>query len=116
MRLLVCTKDYGISDEDMRRGDIFQIHPDSWIPGIEELKVMLVVQIPDNYGGSWEEFLKSEYAPGPTPDENVIRRARAYRLNFEPKFTPEELARIYDPMQSVDIVIGRFTYEDIVRK
>ena len=115
MKLMIYTRDEGITDDTFKDGDIFQIHDDSWEPWAKELQRWLVVQIAGSTGGNESELLSSEYSVGPN-NEPLIRRMRKYRLNYAPKLTPEELAAARDRDTTVEVIISRFTHSDIVRK
>lgn len=114
MRLIVWTKDENITDDTFKDGDIWQVYPDSWIPGAMETKRWLVVQI-DDYVGSQEELVAPEYSVGPG-NEAIIRRMRKYRLDYAPRLTPDELIAVKDSQADVPVVVGRFVTRDIVRK
>lgn len=114
MFLTVWTKDEGITDQEFKDGDIFQVHDDDWTPGAREIERWLVVQVP-NYGGDWSELTASEYGVGPG-NEGVVRRMRKYRLAYAPKLDPEELAAARDRDLPVQPITGRFDLTDIVRK
>lgn len=114
MYLMLYVGDEGFTDLDLRDGDIFAVHPDDWVPGNKEKQRYLVVQTPD-YTGPWDELVKSEYMQGPG-EEPVIRRQRAYRVDYAPKLDAEELAAARDRNATVEPLIGRFTLADIARK
>lgn len=114
MKLQLYVGTEGFTDDALRDGDIFAVHDDAWEPGIKEKQRYLVVQCED-FSGSWDELVKSEYAPGPGA-EPVIRRARAYRVDYAPKLDAEELAAARDRTVAVDPIVGRFTLADIARK
>jgi hypothetical protein len=113
MRLMLWARDEGFTDGEFRDGDIFQVHPDSWEPGTKELQRFLVVQMPD-FAGDNEELMKSEYAVG-AGGEPVLRRMRAYRVDYATKLDPETLAAARDPQQSVPVQT-QFALSDIARK
>lgn len=114
MHLMLYVGDEGFTDLDLRDGDIFAVRPDDWVPGAKEKQRYLIVQVP-NYGGSWDELVKSEYMQGPG-DEPVIRRMRAYRVDYAPKLDADELIAARDRNVSVEPLVGRFTLADIARK
>ena len=114
MILSVWVRNEGITDGEFKDGDIFQAHPDTFVPEGNVLKRWLCVQTPD-YGGSFDELVAPEYGVGPG-NEAVIRRMRKYRLDYAPKLTPDELTAARDPNVSVPLITGRFTLNDIVRK
>jgi hypothetical protein len=114
MKIMLYVGTEGFADSDFRDGDIFAVHPDSWEPGAKEKQRYLIVQTAD-YAGDWAELVKSEYAPGPGA-EPVIRRQRAYRVDYAPKLEAEELAAARNRTVSVEPITGRFTLADIARK
>lgn len=115
MKLQLYVGDEGFTDLDLRDGDIFAVHDDAWEPGAKERQRYLIVQVPD-YGGPWDEMVKSEYMQG-VGEEPVIRRMRAYRVDYAPRLDAEELAAARDRNVAVDpIAAGRFTLADIARK
>lgn len=114
MRLQLYVGTEGFTDDALRDGDIFAVQPDTWEPGAKEKQRYLVIQVED-FNGDWAELSKSEYAPGPG-EEPVIRRARAYRVDYAPKLDAEELAAARDRNVAVDPIVGRFTLADIARK
>lgn len=115
MRLMVYTRDEGITDDTFKDGDIFSLHDDLWVPGEKEKQRWLVVQIDGSTGANDEELLASEYSVGPN-NEPLIRRMRKYRLNYAPKLTPEELVAARDRETPVEVIVDRFIFADIVRK
>ena len=114
MKLMLYVGTEGFTDDALRDGDIFAVHPDTWEPGAKEKQRYLIVQV-EGFNGSWDELVKSEYAPGPGA-EPVIRRARAYRVDYAPKLDAEELAAARDRNTAVEPIAGRFTLADIARK
>lgn len=114
MKLMLWARDEGFTDGEFRDGDIFQVFPDDWEPGAKEKQRFLIVQMPD-FTGDWSELVKSEYSVG-GGGEPVLRRMRAYRVDYAPKLTPEELSAARDPVQTVEPITGRFTLSDIARK
>lgn len=114
MKLMLWTRDEGFTDGEFRDGDIFQVQPDEWEPGAKEKQRFLIVQVPD-FAGDWEELVKSEYTTGPGA-EPVVRRMRAYRVDWRSKMDPDEIAAAVDPQQTVEPIAGRFVLADIARK
>lgn len=114
MKLMLWTRDEGFTDGEFRDGDIFQVHPDTWEPGAKEKQRWLVVHVPD-FAGDWNELVKSEYTVG-AGAEPVMRRMRAYRVDYASKLDPEELAAAKDPTVTVEPIVGRFSLSDIARK
>jgi len=123
----------GLLDGEFRDSDIGQTKPDSFEPsiGVQEKKSWLIIKIPDppNYAAVAEDLVTPEYAAGQTPDENVIRRARRYRLDWRTQFTASEIAIIEDALQILPdgttqaggtvtsgVVSGLFTINDFRRK
>lgn len=118
----------GLLDEEMRDGDVFAVYPDSFESslGTNDKRSWLCVKIPDppNVAAIMPALVESEWAPGPTPDENIIRRARIYKCNWRSKFTSEEIAIIEDALQTLPdgpyvtsgVVHGKFTIADFSRK
>jgi len=121
MLLQLYVRNDGISDEDLRDGDIFATKTDAGeaILGDQEKKSYLFVKLPDpaNVADLLLELVKSEYAPGPG-EFNEIRRMRKYRVDWRPKFTSEEIAIIEDATQifGTGVVENRFTIGDVSRK
>ena len=113
MRLMLWARDEGFTDGEFRDGDIFQVQPDAWEPGTKELQRFLIVQMPD-FAGNWEELMKSEYTVG-SGGEPILRRMRAYRVDYATKLDPETLAAARDPQQSVPVQT-QFALTDIARK
>lgn len=114
MKLQLYVGTEGFADTDFRDGDIFAVHDDAWEPGNKEKQRYLVVQTED-YAGDWSELVKSEYTTGPGA-EPVVRRQRAYRVDYAPKLDAEELTAARDRNVAVDPIVGRFTLGDIARK
>lgn len=114
MKLMIWTRDEGITDDTFKDGDIFQVHEDTWVPGTLETQRWLVVKV-DDYFGEMGELESSEYTVGPQ-NEPILRRLRKYRLNYVPKLTPEELTAARDPNTDLPVVEDRFSMTDIVRK
>lgn len=115
MRLMLWVGDEGPTDLDLKDGDIWNVYPDSWQPGNEELKRFLVVQTSE-YGGQQAELTEPEYAVGPSPEQPVTRHMRKYFMPYWEKLTPNELAVVRDREQSFPVVTGKFTLQDIIRK
>lgn len=115
MRLQLYAGTEGFKDTDLRDGDIFAVHPNTWTPGAQEAKRFLVVEVEDFDEETARELVKSDYAPG-DGDEPVIRRQRAYRIDYAPKLTPEELAAARDKEVASPVITGRFSLADIARK
>lgn len=115
MRLMVYTRNEGITDDTFKDGDIFAIRADDWEPGEKEKQRWLCVQIDGSPGASESELISSEYTVGPD-NAPIIRHMRKYRLNYAPKLTPEQLADARDRDTPVDVLVGVFTHEDIARK
>ena len=90
----------GLLDGEFRDGDILQTKPDSFEPsiGIQEKKSWLIVKIPDppNLAAVQAELVLPEYAAGPTPEENVIRRACRYTLDWRTRLSASERAVVED--------------------
>ena len=114
MKLMLWTRDEGFADNEFRDGDIFQVHPDTWEPGAKEKQRWLIVQVTD-WAGEWAELVKSEYTVG-AGAEPVMRRMRAYRVDYVGKLDTEELAAARNPSVTVEPIVGRFTLGDISRK
>ena len=114
MKLMLWARDEGFTDSEFRDGDIFQVYPDEWEPGTKEKQRFLIVQMPD-FAGDLEELVKSEYTVG-AGAEPVMRRMRAYRVDYASKLDPEELAAAKDPLATVETIVGRFALSDIARK
>jgi len=114
VHLIIWVNDEGITDQEFKDGDIFQVKDDSFAPGSMETKRWLVVKMED-YAGPWDELVSSEFGVG-AGNDGVVRRMRKYRLNYAPKLTPEELIAAKDRDTHVDIITDRYTLTDIVRK
>lgn len=114
MIVLIQVRDEGITDDDLRADDVYAIYPDDYVPGARELQRWLVVKMPE-YPGNADDFVTSEYAPGPG-NEPVVRRKRKYRVDWKAKLTAEEIASVLDINATVPIVVGKFTPNDFVRK
>lgn len=114
MRIMIWVGDEGPTDLDLRDGDIWQVHPDTWVPGTMETKKWLVVQT-DDYGGDWAELVEPEFSVGqPNP---VIRHARKYFVPYWLRLTPEELALVRDKTADFPVVANEtFGVWDITRK
>lgn len=123
----------GLLDSEYKDGDILLTKPDSFEAsiGAQEKKSYLIVKIPDppNYSAVAEDLVAPEYAPGPTPDQNVIRRACRYTLDWRTRFTANEIAVIEDATQMLPdgatqtggsvasgVVSGLFTIDSFRRK
>lgn len=115
MRLQIWVGDEGPTDLDLKDGDIFAVHPNSWVPGTQELIKYLIVETAE-YGGVQAELVKPEYNVG-SPDP-VIRHARKYFVPYWLTLTPDELAIVRNKdTGSFPVVTGdRFTVWDITRK
>lgn len=113
MLVYIWTRDDGITDQDFFDGDVFLIFDDTHVPGAQEEKSWLIAKVPD-YPFK-DELVSSEYAQGPGIDP-VIRRQRKYRVDWRPKFTPEEVIVIEDATQTLGVVEGKFNVSDITRK
>ena len=113
MRLMIWTGDEGPTDLDLKDGDVWEVKPDSWVPGTQEAKKWLNVQMAE-YGGDQSELVQPEYAVG-SPDP-VIRHARKYYIPYWLKLTPEELALARDKNATKDVMLDRFDVWDITRK
>lgn len=114
MHLMLYVGDEGFTDLDLRDGDIFSVQPDDWVPGAKEKQRYLIVKMPD-YSGPWQELVKSEYMQGPG-EEPLIRRMRAYRVDYAPKLDADELTAVRDRSVAVEPIVGRFSVVDIARK
>ena len=114
MKLMLYVGTEGFTDTDLRDGDVFAVHTDDWEPGAKEKQRFLIVQTAD-YAGDWGELMKSEYAQGPGA-EPVIRRQRAYRVDYAPKLDADELAAARDRTVAVEPIVGRFSLGDVARK
>lgn len=123
----------GLLDDEYREGDVLMTKPDTFEPsiGAQEKKSFLIVKIPDppNYAKVEADLVVPEYAPGPTPDENVIRRRCRYRLDWRTRFTEAEIALIESANNMLPdgatasggtvasgVVSGLFAIGDFVRK
>lgn len=115
MRLVIWIGDEGPTDLDMKDGDIFAVHPNSWEPGTLETQRWLVIEM-EEYGGDQNELTQPEFTTGPSPQEPVQRHARKYKINYWEKFTPQELADIRDRDTHFPISTGKFSLVDILRK
>lgn len=115
MRLMIWVGDEGPTDNDLKDGDIFSVHADSWVPGTEELKKFLVIQTSE-YQGTQDELVEPQYATGPSADEPDIRYMRKYRVDYWKRLTADELVAVRDPNVSVPVMVDRFSLGDIVRK
>lgn len=113
MRLMIWVGDEGPTDLDLKDGDVWQVHPNAWTPGSEELKKWLTVEM-DEYGGDQSELVTAEYAVG-SPDP-VQRHARKYYIPYWEKLTPDELAVVRNKTLSFDVLADRFGIWDITRK
>ena len=115
MRLKIWIGDEGPTDLDLKDGDIFDVHPNSWVPGTQELIKYLNIELPE-YGGDQSELKSTEWAVG-SPDP-VIRHARKYFVPYWLTLTPEELAIVRNKdTGSFPVVTGtRFSLWDITRK
>ena len=113
MRLMIWVGDEGPTDLDLKDGDVWAVNPNTWVPGVEELKKWLCVEMPE-YGGDQSELITAEYAVG-SPDP-VQRHARKYYIAYWEKLTPEQLVVIRDKTQSFALLAGVFGVFDIKRK
>lgn len=123
----------GLLDDEFKDGDILQTKPDSFESsiGLQEKKSFLIVKVPDppNSTKVMDDLVTPEYTPGPSPDENRIRRKCRYTLDWRTKFTGSEIDVIEDANDLLDdgttasggtvtsgIVSGLFTLSDFARK
>lgn len=123
----------GLLDDEFRDGDILQTQADALEPtiGSQDKKSYLIVKIPDpaNLAKVTADIVLPEYVSGPTPDANVVRRKRRYRLDWRTKFSQEEIALIEDANDLLPdgttagggtvtsgVVAGLFAITDFVRK
>ena len=142
MMVAIQTVDEGPLDYNRKSGDIVFAYLAGDSIGNQEKKSWLVAAFdyPTNQAGS--EFpaaymleLKAdlqgeEFATGPTPEANIIRRARKYSVpNWAQRFSAAELVTIRDATAFLadgdtsqggtvlaGVVSGLFTFADIVRK
>lgn len=114
MRLMIWVGDEGPTDLDLKDGDIWGVKDNAWVPGTQELKLWLVVEMAE-YGGDQSELEQPEYAVV-LPDGPVVRHARKYQVRYWEKLTPEQLAVVRDKNQSFAILPAVFDIWDIARK
>lgn len=117
-RILVWTRDQGITDDMFKDGDIFKVYADDETPGTQETKRWLCVEVEEIVGVAvnWEDLVAPEMAVSSGSEPASYRRVRKYRLEYASKLTPEELASARDPEADLQPITGRFTVSDIVRK
>jgi hypothetical protein len=113
MRLMIWLGDEGPTDLDLKDGDIWAVRDNAWVPGAQELKKWLIVEMAE-YGGQQSELVTAEYTTGQSAP--VQRHARKYQVRYWEKLDPEELALWRDKTQTKAILAGRFDIWDIVRK
>ncbi|WP_455387613.1 hypothetical protein [Petrachloros mirabilis] len=123
----------GLLDNEFKDGDILLTKEDSFEAsiGLQEKKSWLIIKIPDppNMTTVAADLVLPEYAAGPTPDENVVRRKRRYRLDWSSRFTESEIALIQNANDmlpdgttaqggtvAAGVVSGLFTIEQFLRK
>lgn len=145
MILIVKVRDDGPLDINLKAGDIISAYPDSFESSIGNLekragKFAVKVTDPLNSNGSpypdtylaqmRAALVDQEFAPGPTPDANRIRRERQYGIPFwSQKFTADELQVIeagtstladgpteFGGTVAAGVIADLFTFGDIVRK
>lgn len=116
MRLMIYVGDEGPTDLDFKDGDVFAVQPDSWVPGNEEAKKWLNIQVPD-YGGQRSELVESEYANGPSSNgPSPVRHMRKYFVPYWAILTQAEIAAVRDKTTPKAVIVDRFDLTDIVRK
>ena len=113
MRLTVWKINEGPTDGEFKAGDIFGVHDNTYVPGSSMTK-WLCVEV-EEYGGSRDELMASDYAVGATPDENVVLNVRKYYLDFS-KLNTGEQDKWLNPATLSPVIIGRFTLDDIKRR
>lgn len=114
MRLMIWTGDEGPTDLDLKDGDVWAVHLDTWVPGTQEAKKWLNVQM-EEYGGDQNELSQPEYSVV-LPSGPVQRHARKYFIPYWEKLTPEELALVRNKELTKEVMIGKFNVWDITRK
>lgn len=115
MRLMIWVGDEGPTDLDLKDGDIWNVYPNTWTPGSEELSRWLIAEM-EEYGGDQTELTRPEYTQGPSPEEPVIRHMRKYYVPYWTKLTPTQLQTVRSKTTQTPVVTGVFTLDDIVRK
>lgn len=135
MRIKVWTRndESGLLDGEFRDGDPDSTYDDSWIPGGQEPKSWLIIEVPDppnltQYLNASETppFLQGENLPA---DETSVRHKRRYYLDWRAKFDGEEIATIENVTEvladgstsqggtvSGGVVSGLFSHQDFQRK
>lgn len=113
MRLMIWLGEEGPTDLDFKDGDVWEVKDNAWVPGLQETKKWLILEMAE-YGGDQSELIQPEYAVG-APDP-VIRHARKYYVAYWEKMDQEELAVVRDKTQVKAIDVGRFDIWDIKRK
>ena len=111
----IYTRDQGVMDFNLKADDIFSFHQDDYIPGEKDKQRFLIVKIDGIDDTEAVELVEPEFGVGPGASP-VIRRQRKYRLNWRSRLDPEITEAILDPLQSVEVIVGEFTKEDIIRK
>lgn len=115
MRLMCWKQNEGPTDAEFKRGDIFQVHPNTWTPGTEETRVWLVVEVP-NYGGDLNELVAGDFTVGSSPEEVVPLHLRKYYIDFDAVLNAGEKDKWLDPKTQAPIITGRFTLDHILRR
>lgn len=113
MRLMIWLGEEGPTDLDFKDGDVWAVRDNAWVPGTQEAKKWLIIEV-EEYGGDQSELVEPEYAVG-QPDP-VIRHARKYFVPYWLKYDGAELAVIRDKTATKAIVTGLFDIWDIARK
>ncbi len=134
MLIYIWTRDdeTGLLDDEFKDGDVKAVKADTDPIGGLEPKSSLIVKVPDppNYAKVEVDIQKTDYAAGATPqDAHVVRRKRAYRLDWRSYFTADEIAIIEDGNQALPdgelesggsvtngIVENKFVFTDLRRK
>lgn len=117
MFIVLWTRDEGFRDDEFRDGDIFLTFPDDWVPGAREKQRFLIIHVAQPWDPSTDaELTKSEYATG-AGGEPVLRRQRAYRVDWRTKVDPDLIGDIVNPNATVEPIVNLFSYSnDIARK
>ena len=121
----------GLLPSELRRGDVFAVHEDSYVPGGIERQTSLFVKMPDppKLAEFQKALVQSRYGQPATIGEDApVVLAREWKLEYWLSFAPEQVAIIDNeggldvlPDGALDgggtvtegVVEGRFTVNDL---
>lgn len=108
LQIFVRDDETGLLPGELRRGDVFAVHDDSYVPGGIERKTFFFVKVPDppKITDFQTQLVRSRYGvPGTQGEDAPVILAREWKLEYWLSMTPEQVDLI-DNTAALNVLPG----------